>query len=429
MTNIDMGILQCRNCRAVCDENFNFCGRCGLRLRDAGSSLQAEKLVRPSSNSAKELKIGVLRRNLFVTAILCLILLLATGSLLLFSHVPYASTATKQQKQQGPQGMAWFYDLHGQSDGVVISLHSLPTPDRDHVYVGWLTNPQRPDQKLSFGPLIPDTNGNVTLNSDQKPSFNGSAQDLRLLFTHIIVTLEAAHSPLLRPGGHIVLQGMLNQSAIPSITQLFITASFTPGQLAILSGLRIQMRELVRWIANIDDSQRRNDVSTVHTDLLRMLYVLEGIQGTDVQHLNLTAIPNVINGGDGVGILSSTSACQSSQQTCGYLDNIRLIVQSLSKIGAASQSSTQNVLTTLATVDQLAHAFQQLILSLVTISILDEPAHASLTRLIAMSDALLNGNDNDGDGSIDPVPGEAAAAQLYTYIQQVGAIRLLPAIS
>ena len=44
--------------------------------------------------------------------------------------------------------------------------------------------------------------------------------------------------------------------------------------------------------------------------------------------------------------------------------------------------------------------------------------------LEVQTDALLNGSDINGDGNIDAVPGEAANAQLYGYLQQLGAIQL-----
>jgi hypothetical protein len=83
-----------------------------------------------------------------------------------------------------------------------------------------------------------------------------------------------------------------------------------------------------------------------------------------------------------------------------------------------------NLLTTLTTVDQLLHVIQQQLLLLVNFSTLDAPTRSSLGRLSMLVDTLLSGSDRDGDGSIDPIPGEAAVAQLYGYMQQVGAIRL-----
>jgi len=103
---------------------------------------------------------------------------------------------------------------------------------------------------------------------------------------------------------------------------------------------------------------------------------------------------------------------------------LRATVQTLMTQQRVPQAVAQKVLTTLTTMKQLAQHVQQVALDLVTFNKLDAATVQKLTTLAVGIDTLLNGSDHDGDGSIDPVPGEAATAQLYGYAQQLGAIRL-----
>jgi hypothetical protein len=76
------------------------------------------------------------------------------------------------------------------------------------------------------------------------------------------------------------------------------------------------------------------------------------------------------------------------------------------------------------TTDQLLRVIHQQLLALVGFTTLDTPTLSAIGTLDTLIDTLLNGSDRDGNDSIDPVPGEAAVAQLYGYMQSVGAVRL-----
>jgi hypothetical protein len=438
----------CQNCRTLSDAKLNFCGRCGQRLRNSTPTVSAQLLKLASPTSTKKYELWRARRRLRRIAFCCLLLLLVGTVLLVVSNLHIVQVMVHAQRptkssplptptlspRHTPDGIVWFYDLHGQSDGVAIHIRYLPMPAAGKAYVVWLVNPHRPDQLLPVGPLMPNSSGTVAFWSEQLSSFNPQTQDLRLLYTRVIVTAEDAASFIGRdksgtgrPQGQTVLQGLIDSSSLDGITQLFITATYTPNQTALLPGLHSQLRELGRWIANMLDALQQNNAGNVHTDLLRLLYIIEGANGPDVQGLNLLTQSAVTSAGDGFGLLSSSSNCQVTQNTCGYLELIRMVLQTLFTQSALSKGAMQTLLTTLATMEQLTRIIQQQALNLVNVSGIDTSTRHSLVRLSTLGDALLNGTDRDGDGSVDPVPGEAAAAQLYTYMQQVGAIRLVAA--
>jgi hypothetical protein len=206
---------------------------------------------------------------------------------------------------------------------------------------------------------------------------------------------------------------------------LFTRSSYTPNQIALLDGLQTQMHELERWQVNMQVSQQHRDAGNVHLDLLRFLYLLEGVHGSDVTRLHIMSQQSVASVGDGVGLLASDEAsCQRDQHQCGYLDLIHTTIQTLMTRHLVPQASAQRVLTTLATIHQLAQSIQQETTSLTPFSKLNTLTLQRLTVLEVQTDTLLNGTDLDGDGTIDAVPGEAATAQLYGYVQQLGAIQL-----
>ena len=421
--------IPCSNCRMVCDAHLNFCGRCGQRLRGANLAVQTTPLA-PSIPQTPIASQTMLRPFVIMLSICILSILFAIGTGVFaftrstsktstFSHDPVSALSSK------PEGSVWYYTVRAQDDNVALRLHSLPKLASGTVYIAWLINPLRPDQFLAIGPIIPDGHGEALLQTDSLSTFNPQLLNLRHIFTRITVTTEKAGGPWLRPIGSPLLQGAPDRKTLAGMTSLFTRSPYTPKQIALMIGLRTQAHELARWLTNMIDAQQRNDAVTVRSDLLRFVYLLEGAHGANVARLHLISQQNITSAGDGVGLLTADEArCQHDPHQCGYLDLIHTTVQMLMSQHLVPQNSTQRVSTTLATMHQLAQHIQQVSTSLTSLSKLDTPTLHLLALLEVQTDTLLNGSDTDGDGSIDAIPGEAATAQLYGYMQQLGAIQL-----
>lgn len=415
----------------VCDTRLNFCGRCGQRLRGASLALRTVPLT-PSTPlpTSVQPRSSVSLPFLIMLGVCILSVLFAIGtSIFAFTRpasktsiITYIHVSSQPSKSEGS---VWFYNVHGQDDGVALHLSSLPKLASGTVYVIWLINPLRPDQFLAVGPIIPDSHGEAFLQSAPLPAFNTQVQNLRHVFTQVVVTPEKLGGQWQRPTGTPLLQGVLDLKTQTTMLPLFSRSPYTPNQIALMSGLQTQMHELERWQVNMLVSQQHTDAGNVHLDLLRFLYLLEGSHGADVTRLHIMSQQSVTSVGDGVGLLSVNQAsCQHNASQCGYLDLINATVQMLLTRHLVSHTSAQRVLTTLATMHQLTQSIQQETLSLTTFSKLDASTLHALTTLEVQTDTLLDGTDVDGDGNIDAVPGEAAAAQLYGYVQQLGAIQL-----
>ena len=424
--------IPCSNCRMVCDARLNFCGRCGQRLRGVSPAMRTIPLA-PSTplpmvaQPQRSMPLPFL--IMLGVCILSVLFALGTG-IFAFTRPAISRTSTVTHIHVSPiiskpEGSVWFYNVRGQDDGVALHLSSLPKLANGTVYVIWLINPLRPDQFLAVGPVIPDSHGEALLQSDRLPAFNPQVQNLRQIFTRVAVTTEKVGAQWLRPIGPSLLQGTLDQKTQTNMLPLFTRSPYTPNQISLISGLQTQTHELARWLTNMLDAQQHNQAGNVHTDLLRFIYLLEGSHGADVARLHLSTQQTITSVGDGVGLLSSDEAsCQRDPHQCGYLDLIDATVQTLATRHLVSQTSTRRVLTTLATMHQLAQSIRQEASNLTTLSKLDISTLHALTTLEVQTDALLNGRDLDGDGSIDAVPGEATTAQLYGYVQQLGAITL-----
>lgn len=442
-SSVDVTFLQCRNCRATWDDaSLNFCGRCGLRLHGAATPVPLESLPpthTPAPIIAKEEHTkhaaGKRRSRMmygFLILLACCVLL--AGLFTFFSGQVKArplatqhSTTASVIAHAPPQGGVWFTDVYAQGDGVVMHLSNLPPLTKGHIYAGWLLNAYRPDLLFALGSMTPDKNGTVSFDSSQLPTFNLSRQNLRLAFTRVAVTLESSPTSLLppqRPLGPMVLQGMMQIRALDALTPLYVSTTYLPGKSSLIAGMRSQLREVERWVANMLDSAPHGDNAAVQADLLRLVYVIEGSKGVDSLSLQVATMSNIQNEGDGFGLLATTPNCQPIQAGCGYFEAIRSVLQSLVAINAVSTQEVQQALTALTTAEQLTKTLLHHILQLVGAHTLDAATRSSLTLLGAQSDALLNGSDHDGDGSIDPVLGEASVAQLYTYLQMVGTIKL-----
>ena len=171
------------------------------------------------------------------------------------------------------------------------------------------------------------------------------------------------------------------------------------------------------------DAQLQQDSNGVHVDLLRVLYILEGSQGTDVQNLHVLSLNNIQNEGDGFGLIA-TAQCHLAVHPCGYISALQATMFVLATHHTLAPLLLHHIQTALANMTQLADELQQQAVQLAQSSMLDATTNQKLLTLQTLSDALLNGRDLNGDGTIDPVVGEAATAQLYAYLQQLGSIAL-----
>lgn len=426
----DIAFIQCRNCRASWETTLNFCGRCGQRLRGATTTILVEPMTPVPGHIASIQGTGQkFRWLLYAVLACCLTALLIENALLLINRVPLAnhvsSTKTVVTTPSKPGGTLWFHDTYAQGDSVALGIHNLRLLKDGRVYMAWLINAYRPNDLLPIGSLTPDEHSTVTFDSSQLPAFNPNRQNLRLRFTQVLVTIERPTATIQRPVGPIVLRGAIPPQAVSNLTQLFVTTTYTPAQIALLPGLRSQMYELARWMANLSHAQQRNNMDSIHTDLLRFIYIIEGSNGSDSTSLHLGTMTAITSDSDGLGILSSRTNCQVNLHTCGYLDALRTVLQALSSQKAINATAMQHLLTTLNNVEQLVQTMRNQIIKFIPLTTLTPAAITSLTLLRKLSDELLNGVDHDGDGSIDPIPGEAGTAQLYTYLQQVGSIPLV----
>ncbi len=415
----------------VCDASLNFCGRCGQRLRGASPTMCTIPLASSTPLPATAPAPRSVSLSFLIMMCVCIFsVLFAIGTgIFALTRPSNKTTATTPVHvtlvTSKPIGRVWFYTTRSQDDSVAVHLNSLPKLASGTVYIAWLINPLRPDQFLAIGPILPDSHGQALLKSDTLPAFNTQSQNLRRVFTQVSVTIEKMGAQGRRPTGSPLLQGDLNQKTLDGLAPLFTYSLYTPKQISLLSGLQSQMHGLARWLANMLDAQQHKDAGNVRVDLSRFIYLLEGTHGTDVASLHLTTQQNVTSVGDGLGLLSSNETnCQHDSYQCGYLDLMQETVQTLLTQHLVQRTSAQRVVTTLSTMRQLAQSIQQEAMSLITLSKIDMPTLQKLTMLEVHIDAFLNGSDSNGDGTIDAVPGEAATAQLYGYVQQLGAIGL-----
>ncbi len=166
--------MQCRNCRANGDDTLNFCGRCGQRLRGSGTTANVDLPVNAAPTQTIQAPgRRVLGRSLLVVTGITLVVLLVC-SMLTSSSAATVRTSTQPVRVTAspssipvrtPEGLAWFYDLHGQSDGVGLHIRYLAPPPQGEVYVGWLINPHRPDERVPLSPLTLNLGGELVYGS------------------------------------------------------------------------------------------------------------------------------------------------------------------------------------------------------------------------------------------------------------------------
>jgi len=295
----------------------------------------------------------------------------------------------------------------GQTNGLNIAINGLKAPPSGSQYLAWLINDQS-EQIIPLGTLVA---------SGQKFSltYTGGTQqgttNLIGLGNKIEITQEQGRVSL--PTGKILLTGIFPPKAFIHIRHLLFRFPTTPQNIGLLVGLMNQTQLLNTQASILQNVANGGNHAAIRCAAQSIIDISEGSNGTNYKPLDTNcATLNITQTGDGFGILgqgyqitAASHAALAANQTDSTA-NIRLQASHII-------TATNNIKDWVTTLDHDA------------LKLLNNPSNTSAVQeIVTLSDHAYHGVDANGDGQIDPVPGEAGAITAYSYGQLMAALPL-----
>ncbi|HEV2579478.1 MAG TPA: hypothetical protein VGT44_01390, partial [Ktedonobacteraceae bacterium] len=333
-----------------------------------------------------------------------LVALLVIGSVI----TGFALLAQKGVATAHTTGVVTFFasSPEAQTNELRLSIGNLPTPPSGSVFDAWIID-DHTEQVLGLGTLA--NNGQSwTL------TFNAENTDLLAVGDKIEVTQEQGKVTV--PTGQIMLVGTFPANSYAHVLHLLVAFPGTPGQVGFLIGLLAQSHLLDNQAAVLQSVFASKNTNAIECVTQSMLDIIGGSHDPHYKPLtNGCAQQNVTAAGDGFGMLGKAGYVAGVEEHASLA-----LSQSDATVAMHQHATLMNV--ALTNISGWVTTVQQDLLQL--------QAHptdqSSMQQIVMMADNAYHGVDINGDGQIDPVPGEAGAITAYQQGQLMATVTLSP---
>jgi hypothetical protein len=227
------------------------------------------------------------------------------------------------------------------------------------------------------------------------------------------ITQETTQTTL--PTGYVVLSARLPMEALVHIKHLLVSFPGTPGNIALLTGLRAQSQYLYDQTLLLKGG---NDADTTRCVAQNVVNLIEGKHGAQAHPLEpICTTKHVMQVDDGYGLLGNNNN--------GYVANTAMHASL-----AATQPDTTDTIRVYA--QRVIDATDDINIWLKAanqdaLSLLVNPNDASKIQDMSLhSERAFNGVDLDHDRHVDSVKGEAGVTNAYLDGQTMANLTLLP---
>lgn len=307
--------------------------------------------------------------------------------------------------QRGAAGVATFSDGQDRNDRVRLEVQGL-SPQAGAALTGWLTSAGGEAQRL--GTLTPDAAGKAALTyTDQQ------RRDLIALFNRVLVTAEPGAGGS-KPAGTELLRDETPLPAMVHIRHLLSRFQDAPQGTPLAIGLLGQAAVAAEHANLAVAAAGAGDLAGTRLHLEHILNTIDGEKGANFGDHNGNGRKD--NPGDGFGVLNYAGfAAQHAQLAVDGAPQAEAVKVHAAHVIIASRNAAGWA----TEARDLALSTQR------------TPAVAamrpSLARISELLTAALEGRDANGDGRVDPVPGEGGARIAHIHSQLMASLAPVPA--
>ncbi len=379
------------------------------QAQPSGVQLQAQSfLVQPPASTMAWSTMAGIGLVVVLLAVAALSVGAATvifGSRLLTAAA--SSTGIKPTAKPANLGNFSFRTGAGSTDKIVVSAQ-LPRLPKDRQYKVWLLSKEA-ETREPIGYLGAD---GTLVYVDPK------GRNLLGTYDSFEITVQPNPDTNPNPSGDVAAYNSLPPQALMHIRHVLSSFSDTPGQIGLGVGLLNDAQILNTTAAAMQSAQQQGDVAGMRQSAEALVNLIVGKNSPDYGDLDGNG--KVVDPGDGYGLLLNGA---NSGYIEGTLDHAKLAAQapdatSSVKLHAAHVEVCAENLSEWAA--QLRDLGRQIAQSSDT-----QSAAPNVAKVVSLSKTFLNGQDLNGDESIDPVKGEGGAKTAIEHAQYMADLPLL----
>ena len=344
------------------------------------------------------------RRVSKITLIVGLILLLVIASGLIGGVL----LSQRSSATSNVSGLVTFYTNQdgpaGQTDALNIVVHGLDQPPAGSEYAVWLIN-QDTEAVMALGTLkMNNQTGSLT--------YTGASSNVLFPGDKFEITQE--QGAVVAPAGKVIVTGTFPIKSFAHVGHLLIDYPPTPGKIGLLVGVLEQTQLLDIQAAVLQNEASNQNTTAISCEAQSMLDIIEGKHGSNYKQLDESCtLQNVTTTGDGFGLQGKGGYLTGSTAHAGYAISQPDATNAMHVHTALMDISLSNINGWLTTIDQDAFILRT------------HPTDASkIEEIVRLADYAYHGVDVNGDGQIDPVPGEAGAITAFQQGQLIATLTL-----
>lgn len=447
--------MKCPRCNAVLDDDTAFCGNCGTQIAPlqapgatVATSVEDEETLRVSTNAVRNRQqppiipgfsprpapyvptpdmplqnrapqaprrggspLASARSRVMLALAL---IVLVGGGLGLF--VALRNNGGSANLGANATGQIAFSDSSngtpGHTDALTMSIQKLEAPPSGSQYDAWLIN-DATEKIIALGSLT--ANGSTFSLSYAGDAKNGQAgTNLIGAGDKVEITLE--QGSVNAPTGKIILSATFPPKAFIHIRHLLFSFPITPGKIGLLVGLLGQAQLLNTQAVLLQNASASHNTLAVQCASQSIIDIIEGAQGSAYQPLPTACFSvNVGNAGDGFGMLGNS----------GYV----LLASEHASLAATQPDATDNIRLNAGHVEVAMTNIKGWVTKIEqnALALRSTPGNiTAIQEMVTLSDRVLHGVDTNGDGRVDPVPGESGAITGYDQGQLMATLQAVP---
>ncbi len=387
-----------------------FSGVSNIQQHQQSDTPPVQPPMRLGTNAQPPMQLGPMRRKIFISLLLAVIIVGgAIAGAIWLRPKPAPSVLTVAS------GQVKFFDsqasVTGNTDALSITASGLSDLPSGYQYNAWLIDTVN-QQILSLGAL--SKNGkSFTL------TFNQPDKNLLGQGNEVEITQEQQGQPS-EPSGNLILSAKFPPQAFVHIRHLLTKFPTTPGQIGLLVGLLNETQELNAQAAILQNSLGNGEEHVRQCLAQSIIDIIEGTNGAGYSALSSWCMAqNITQAGDGFGLLDAGVSATSH----GYL---AMAAQHAAL--AANQPDSTDLIRNRARNVEVSIANIKALLEEIkgdAIQLLSNPSDTSqVAEIISRSDHAYHGFDQNGNGIIEPILGEAGAITAYTQGQLMATLTL-----